>query len=66
MENHKKWFATIQALVDILGEMLPIMVVFTMQVVFQICKPRRNKKSQDPNDTMNSHKEDGGSHDMGL
>ena len=53
MVAHPRWFAAIQSLVDILGEATPIMVVFTMQVVFQVCK-RRKRRGQDPNDTMTS------------
>ena len=64
--DHPKWFATIQALVDIIGEAVPIMVVFTMQML-KVCgtKKRKSKKYLDPNDTMNSHADMYESRDMG-
>ena len=64
--EHEKWFAAMQAFVDILGEAIPLMVVFTMQVLKVCCKPKkRSKKYIDPNDTLNSHHFDE-SRDMGV
>ena len=64
--SHPKWFATVQSLVDIIGEAVPIMVVFTMQML-KVCgtKKRKSKKYLDPNDTMNSHADMYESRDMG-
>ena len=64
--EHPKWFATVQAFVDIIGEAVPLMVVFTMQML-KVCsnKKRKSKKYIDPNDTLNSHADLYESRDMG-
>ena len=52
---------------DIIGEAIPIMVVFTMQVL-KVCTPKKKrcKKDIDPNDTLNSHADLYESKDMGV
>ena len=41
MADHPGWYATLQSLVYILGESAPIVLVLTIQVVFQVYKRRK-------------------------
>lgn len=51
---HPNWYITFLSLVEIVGEATPIIVIFTIQVVFQIYKQRKQKKTHPYNDPNES------------